>query len=522
MAKNSNPFKNPQPFNIGNVIGTNDLKNISYTSFDFYAIKARTIEYIKKYFPDDYNDFVESDLGIMLVELWAYMADLISFKMDLNVNELFIDTVSQRKNIFRLAKLVGYTPRPPRPAVARIAASIPSAYAFDLKINRGYSISVSSRDGQLLNYQLFPADDTWTPIFDDDIIIPAGSVTNLSIIAIEGVAKNLRATSDGSRFQQYTSVETSVLEGSIEVFINNQKWTQVEFFDENNNGLYYRIEFDQEYRVTIFFADDIRGKIPPQGSNIVISYRVGGGERGNVDLGFINQIINVTSDIVPSVVPISINNYTKAEGGESSESIDEIKYKLPLYVKAQDRAVTGEDYSILAENYSTLYNGRIGKAKAILRNSGCSGNIIDIYVLQIESSNQLKTANTILKQLLHNYIESKKMLTDFICIKDASQIFQDINVNVNITKFNAQFKKDIFDRLKEKLQEFFQLTNWSIGQPLKKSDVIQYLNQIPNITSLDIELVENSQNLLDSTEEVVVDFWKIIRLGQYSININII
>lgn len=515
-----NPFKNPKPFDIGEIIGTPDLKNISYTSFDFFSIKERVIEYVKKYFPNDYNDFVESDLGIMLIELWAYMADLISFKLDLYSNEVFIDTVSQRKNAHRIAQLVGYPARPPRPSTTRISATLGGPYDFNVKINRGYFISLTSRDGQPLNFELYPADEEWNPLLGEDIIIPAGSTTNLSVIGMEGTSASTSFTSDGSRFQYFQVGNDSVLEGSITVLVNNQRWTEVEFFTDVDNGPYYKIEYDENYRASILFADDSKGKIPPNGAGIAVNYRYGGGERGNIDIGYLNQIVNVTSDLVPGPVPVTITNYTKGENGEKAEDINELKTKLPLWVKSQNRAVSGEDYSFLAESFSTLYHGRIGKAKAVLRNSGCSGNIIDIYVLQFDSGSSLITANNTLKRELATFFGSKKMLTDFICIKDASQVFQNININLTVNKFYSEFKKDIHDKTLETVNNFFGLERWFIGQPLKKHDLIQYLNQIPNIVSTSVELTYNSQNLVTDPDSVVVDFWKIIRPGNINISID--
>lgn len=515
-----NPFKNPKPFDIGKIIGTPDLKNISYTSFDFFSIKERVIEYIKKYFPDDFNDFVESDLGIMLVELWAYMADLISFKLDLYSNEVFIDTVSQRKNAHRIAQLVGYPVRPPRPSVTRISAALGGSYNFDVKIAKGYFVSLSSRDGQPLNFELYAADEEWNPLYGEDIIIPAGSTNNLSLIGLEGTSNSVSFTSNGSRFQYFTVDNDNVLEGSISVTVNNQKWTEVDFFTNIDNGPYYKIEYNENYRASILFADDSKGKIPPNGADISVSYRYGGGERGNIDIGYLNQIINVTSDLVPGPVPVTITNYTKGENGEKAEDINELKAKLPLWVKAQNRAVSGEDYSFLAESFSTLYHGRIGKAKAVLRNSGCSGNIIDIYVLQFDTGNALITANSTLKRELLTFFNSKKMLTDYICVKDASQVFQDVNINLTINKFYSEFKKDIHDRTLEAISDFFSIERWFIGQPLKKHDLIQYLNKIPNIVSTNVELAYNSQNLVTDPDSVVVDFWKIIRPGNINISID--
>jgi hypothetical protein len=516
-----NPFKNPNPLAMGDIIGTPDLKNISYTAFDFYSIKARTIEYIKKYFPTDFNDFVESDLGIMLIETWAYMADLISFKLDLYANEMYIDTVSQPKNLYRLAKLVGYPVRPPRAATVRMALTMNSAYSFDVQMNGGYSITVPSRDGSALSFELYPADEEWNPILDDNIILPAGSISNLSVVAVEGFSSQTTRSSDGTKFQTYQVDNNSVLDGSVRVFVNNNQWKQVDFFSDNDNGPYYRVEYDESYKATIIFADDVKGKIPPQGSNIVIQYRYGGGPRGNVSVGYINQIANVTSSLIPGAIPVNINNYTQGEGGENSESIDEVKTKLPLWVKAQNRAVSGEDYSFMSESFSTLYHGRVGKAKAILRNSGCSGNIVDIYVLQLDSNDTLKTSNSTLKRELKNFLLGKKMLTDFVCIKDASQVFQNININILINKFYYEFKKDIYDKVVDKVNSFFTLEKWSIGQPLKKQDLVQWLNSISNVSSVEVSFSANNQNLTADNDNIVVDFWKIIRPGNVVINVEL-
>ena len=339
---------------------------------------------------------------------------------------------------------------------------------------------------------------------------------------MQGTSSNTTSTSDGTKYQTVLTSENSILEGSIKVTVNNQIWSQVDFFNENDNGSYYRVEYNENYQALIIFADDVKGRIPPQGSNINISYRYGGGSRGNIPAGFINQIINVTSDDVPGPVPVVVTNYTAGEGGESAESIDEIKSKIPLWMKAQNRAVTGEDYSFLSESYSTLYHGRIGKAKAVLRNSGCSGNIIDIYVLQLDSEDSLKTANSTLKKELGSFMLGKKMLTDFICIKDASQVFQDMNINVEIDRFYLEFKKDIYDRVIDKINDFFSLEKWAIGDSMRKYDLVQYLNSIKNISSVNVELVYNSQNLVQGADAVVVDFWKIIRPGTLNISINTI
>lgn len=487
LGENTNPFKQPKPFSIGDVVKTPDLRSVSYTSFDFYSIKERTIEYIRKYFPNDYNDFTEQSLGIMLTELWAFIGDLISFKLDMNINEVFIDTVSERKNIHRLAKFAGYPIRLPRAAVARMSLSVVSPYTFDVKIDRGTSFHVPSRDGNVLEFQLYPANEDWEPIEDEDIFIPAGLTTNLSVVAVEGGARSVDRVSDGSKFQTFETTDDNVLEDSIKVYVNGQKWSRVDFFGEHESGPYYIVEYDENFRATVIFGDDVRAIIPPPSAEIQIDYRYGGGYRGNIDVGYVQQILNVTSDLVPGSVPVSITNYTRGEGGEPAEDIDEIKTKLPLWNKAQGRCVTGEDYSFFAEKLSTTYNGRIGKAKAILRSSGCSGNIVDVYVLQADGEDSLKTVSPVLKRKLQTFLNGKKMLTDYVCIKDASQVYQNMTISIGINKFYAQYRKAVIESVNQRIKDFFRLTRWSIGQPLRKSDLINFLSSSTNIASVNIE-----------------------------------
>jgi hypothetical protein len=87
-------------------------------------MKTRLIDFIKQKFSTDFSDFVESSIAIMLIENWAFIADTLSFKMDQISNEIFIDTVTETENAFRLAKLVGFQPQPPIAARSMWTASI--------------------------------------------------------------------------------------------------------------------------------------------------------------------------------------------------------------------------------------------------------------------------------------------------------------------------------------------------------------------------------------------------------------
>ena len=79
-----------------------DLKKkeyIDYAGTDFYQIRSNLISYIQSVYPLDYQNFSESDLGMMLVEIVAYMGSVLSLKGDMLANENYLRTVKSRNNL---------------------------------------------------------------------------------------------------------------------------------------------------------------------------------------------------------------------------------------------------------------------------------------------------------------------------------------------------------------------------------------------------------------------------------------
>jgi len=84
------------------------LPAIDYTSRDFVSIKNDLVNYAKRYYPDTFQDFSEGSFGSMMVDMTAYVGDVMSFYLDYQVNESFLDSALDQKNINRLAKQLGY------------------------------------------------------------------------------------------------------------------------------------------------------------------------------------------------------------------------------------------------------------------------------------------------------------------------------------------------------------------------------------------------------------------------------
>ena len=83
-------------------------RKINYTNRDFDSIKKDLIEQARRYYPDSYRDFSDASFGSLMLDSVAYIGDQLSFYMDYNVNEAFMDTANEFNNIVRHAKQFGY------------------------------------------------------------------------------------------------------------------------------------------------------------------------------------------------------------------------------------------------------------------------------------------------------------------------------------------------------------------------------------------------------------------------------
>jgi hypothetical protein len=502
------------PYAQSEIIRNSQLLNLNYTNQDFWSMKDRLVQFINERFgpngteiPNTFNDLVESDIAIMLIENWAFLADLLSFKMDQMVNELFIDTVTEPDNAFRLAKLVGFQPTPPIPAKTMWTATIVNALTDDLVIPTPVEVETAI-DGIAMTVELFPGDYEQNAILDKDIIIPAGKTVISTIVGLEGKTTTNTYTGSGNTLQNYSTSDISVIFDSVSVMVDGIQWSKVDFFTDSQPRREYRVEFDSEYRAYIMFGDNRAGLSPGNGSAIEITYRVGGGTRGNIVSGYLEVQKQVNAPDLEFSIPITFKNYTKGVNGYDGDTIEDVRTKLPAWVRTQDRAVTGSDYKTLADQFATEYHGQVGKSTAILRNYGCSGNIIDLYILAKEG-NALIEASDGLKVELHDELNDKKMITDYVCIKNGSVLYVDVLIEVITARSNRKFEQEIYANIIQKLNAFFNLNNWDYYQDLRTDDMMKALSDVRQVQGYEINLVTNNED--NSGSVITTKFYEVIR-----------
>ena len=86
-------------------------RDIKYINRDFESFRSRLIEFSQTYFPATYNDFSSTSPGMMFMEQSSYVGDVLSFYLDNQFQETFIQYAQQTNNVFELAYMFGYRPK---------------------------------------------------------------------------------------------------------------------------------------------------------------------------------------------------------------------------------------------------------------------------------------------------------------------------------------------------------------------------------------------------------------------------
>ena len=99
------------------IFGVQDWKRIyqtysegNFQSYDFETLRKSFIDYLRQYYPETFNDYIESSEFIALLDVMAFMGQALAFRSDLNTRENFMDTAERRDSVVKLANLVSYTP----------------------------------------------------------------------------------------------------------------------------------------------------------------------------------------------------------------------------------------------------------------------------------------------------------------------------------------------------------------------------------------------------------------------------
>ena len=242
--------------------------------------------------------------------------------------------------------------------------------------------------------------------------------------------------------------------------------------------------------------------VAPSNTTLTVTYRVGNGVEDNVASSDLINIISRTIENDTSALDndilnvvrnsIAVSNETSAIGGAFEEEIDEVRNNAIAYFRAQNRAVTREDYLLRAYALPPQF-GSVAKAYAApdfqintLLDDGIDSSPnplgINLYTLGYDKDKKLKTLNDATKQNLQNYISYYRMLTDAVNIKNAYIV--NIGIDFEIITLPNYNSNEVLLKCIDVVKNHFSIDNMQINRPINLTDIYVLLDRVDGVQSV--------------------------------------
>ena len=273
----------------------------------------------------------------------------------------------------------------------------------------------------------------------------------------------------------------------------------------NSDNVGLGLPFEQDklttaYSPTNFIFTNTYG-IAPTG-DLIVRYLTGGGVGANVPSNTLTQISNTNNITFANFSPndpsgtyqssfnsLAVNNPIAASGGRGGDSLEEMRQNIISNFNTQYRAVTPNDYTIRALSLPSKY-GKIAKVyteKALA--SSNTGTNIDMYVLAFDSSGNLISSNSTLKQNIITYLSQFRTIGDSIAIKDAFVV--NIGVDFEIITLPNFNSNEVLRKCILALQQYFNILNWQINEPIIMRDLNVLLDRVEGVQTVKTLIISN-------------------------------
>lgn len=239
------------------------LVPINYTDRDFESIKNALVEHARRYYPDTYKDFSEAGFGSMMMDSVSYIGDMLSFYLDYQANESFLETAIEYKNVVKLARQMGY-----KLPVSSQSTGTLTMYVVVPALSAGYGpdeqyIPLLRRGSQFTA----PGGAVFTLAEDVDFAAAGNEMVVAAANSTTGAPTKFAIKAHGQVISGELAVQTITV-GAYEKFLNlrlnSANVTEIVSVIDSNGHEYYEVDYLAQnviYRPVVNKADD-KDKVP--------------------------------------------------------------------------------------------------------------------------------------------------------------------------------------------------------------------------------------------------------------------
>ena len=309
------------------------FQQADFKSYDFETLRRSMVAYLRENYPDDFNDFVESSEYIALIDLIAYVAQALSFRVDLNARENFIETAERRNSILRLARLINYNAKRNLTATGLLKITSVST-TQDVRDTSGNSLANTTvvwNDGTNSNYR-------------------EQFINILNAANVEGQRFSKPKESDdiaGIKTETYT---VNSINTDVPIFT----------FSRGIGGVSRTFEI---VPAAISASESIYEQAPVPGTGFTYLYRIDGAGDSSPNTGFFalfkqgslaSQDFAIAQPTTNYVQPINVNNINNTDTW--LYKLDDFGQLTKLWTKVPDLSGNNVIYNSLSADVRDIYN----------------------------------------------------------------------------------------------------------------------------------------------------------------------
>lgn len=473
---------------------------VEYVTRSYQQIKDSLVNRLVSSNPE-ITDFSESNILIIIIGMFAGVAEMIGYYVDNMAREAFIATARKFTSMVKLVKLLDY----------RIKAAYPSTVDLLFTFNNPLSSNGIIPIGTIVKTA-----NNIPFVLINNLNLPTGAING--VIGAKQVTTSLNqtlGTTTGISNEPF-SLGNSYVDKSSAIKVDGIVYIEVNTLGLSGpNDKVYIVEIDVDGLAYVVFGNNINGIIPPTGKIVKADYDTTTAGLGNVDANTINNL--VSSITLPGVTTITVNNPTASSGGSTYEDLERIRVNAPLSLRTLDRAVTRQDY----RDVPRLAPG-VGKSDFYFN----CGKSIDVYI----SPEGGGIAQSPLLISTQAFIDNRKMITTFPVVLPAGETYLIIKLVIT-AKFRADLNQTKSDA-ENALITYGSFANQNINKKIRISDIIALVDNLEKVEFVDLiglgtkpyarpfghnnQLLWDRQTLSDSNSK---QEWKLEFLGGTLFNV---
>jgi hypothetical protein len=413
-----------------------------------------------------WTDTTPGSVGRLLLELIAYVGDMMEHSIDYRASELYLLTARLKESVLRIAKSEGYRVRGPNAALCDVTLDFAGAGA-----PFGVDVTVPA-------FAKTAGGVDW--YYGGGGVLAAGQTT-LVVTVTQAVRRTLVSSGTGLSYQRVIVGSAMIPYASIACAVAGVPWTEespigLSDYDERT----FEAMYDEEQRTVVQFGNRFAGRMPPAGASIELSWLETSGAAGNAGAHvWQDETLSWFATELGVSITVACDNAAAASGGLDYVDWRTVKSLLVPWRRAVDMGVTADAIRALALSFQDPTYGSVAKCTATLVAANTLANAVGIYVASAANPYTLQTCSAGLKAALLDYLNRRKIITVQNWIYDPT--FVDVPVTVQVHMVLGAQQADVTAAVTAAIRAVFSVDKVEIGAPIYLSDIYEAIEALEDV-----------------------------------------